>query len=64
MERFEARLRGRIIRIDGGELESDMVEYLMDQAVQELEKLDAQEIDASTNLDYSRDSDMRLPISA
>lgn len=50
MERFEARLRGRIVRIDGGELESNMVEYLMDQAVQELEKLNAQEIDASTNL--------------
>jgi len=50
MEGFEARLGGRILRIDGGELESDMVEYLMAQAVQELEKLDAQEIKASTDL--------------
>ena len=50
MEGCEARLGGRILRIDGGELESDMVEYLMDQAVQELEKLDAQEIKASTDL--------------
>jgi hypothetical protein len=50
VSRYEARLRGLIVRVDGGELTRDEVKQLINSAVAELELLKAEEIDVSTNL--------------
>jgi len=50
MNRFESRLRGKIVRIDGQDPNREVIGSIMDVAVLELERLEAQEIDASTNL--------------
>ena len=54
MNRFEACLGGAVVSDDGEKLNRSSIESLINSAVEELEKLKAEDIDASTNLRTGR----------
>jgi hypothetical protein len=61
MSRYEASVQGRLIWVsDGSAVDAAQVETIIDLVVTELEKLDAEDIDVSTNLS---DAHVRVAIS-
>jgi hypothetical protein len=50
MKRYEASVLGRLVPAEGGTLEPEEIERVVDLVAAELEKLDACDIDVSTNL--------------